>query len=108
MQLNEYARRTVDTAIYPGAGQQSQQEFAYLGLGLAGETGEVVEKIKKYIRDGTLNREDVIKELGDIFWYLCRLSMAFDADPETVLELNYDKLQKRKANNTLKGSGDGR
>lgn len=108
MNLNEYAKRTIETAIYPGAGQGKLEELTYLSLGLTSEAGEVAGKIKKYQRDGVLNIDNVVAEIGDVFWYVARLCQACQVDPETVLELNFNKLQKRKENGTLSGSGDTR
>lgn len=43
-------------------------------LGLAGETGEVVEIIKKYaINEGELCRDSLLLEIGDVCWYLTLL-----------------------------------
>lgn len=106
MQANTYQERTMDTAIYPGAGTGNDQEITYLALGLNGEAGEVADKIKKHLRDGKLDIGGLIYELGDVCWYVARLSEAFGYEFEDVLEINYQKLQKRKAANTLQGSGD--
>lgn len=64
--FDEYQRRARETAIYP-------REYAvvYPALGLAGEAGEVCEKIKKGIRDhgGEFDRDALKKEIGDCMWY---------------------------------------
>lgn len=51
MTPHEYQAETVKTAIYPAAGTNSCEELMYLGLGLAGEAGEVASKISKLYRD---------------------------------------------------------
>ena len=43
-----YQKQALTTAVYPGRGEGN---FTYPALGLAGETGEVCEKLKKAIRD---------------------------------------------------------
>ena len=108
MEINEYQKFTATTAIYPEANLGTLGEFAYLALGLTGEAGEVAEKVKKRIRDGTYDKELFTKELGDVFWYLSRLCTAVGVNAGDVLQQNYDKLTKRKETGNLKGSGDSR
>lgn len=108
MNLNEYQKRTIETAIYKEAGTGSIQELSYLALGLVNEAGEAAGKVKKLIRDGKFVEQDFIDELGDVFWYLVRCCDAINISAEDVLELNYSKLQSRKARGVLSGSGDSR
>jgi NTP pyrophosphatase (non-canonical NTP hydrolase) len=108
MQIREYTELTDLTAIYPGAGTGNDLELYYLALGLTSEAGEVAGKIKKLIRDGKLNQGDLAYELGDVFWYLVRLCEAIGYSPENCMEININKLLKRKENGTIKGSGDHR
>jgi len=108
MQLNEYTRRTDETAIYPESGTGSDLELYYLSLGLTSEAGEVAGKVKKLIRDGSLDVGNLAYEIGDCFWYLSRLADAIGYEPEDILTINMNKLLKRKENNTLSGSGDAR
>ena len=78
-------------------------------LGLVGEAGEVAEKVKKLIRDNTkVNRDDIIKELGDVAFYLTALANYFDGSLEEVLDVNVAKLDGREKRGTLRGSGDNR
>jgi len=106
--IDKYAHWTIETAVYPGAGTGNIEELQYLGLGLGGETGELLEHIKKYVRDGKIDNVAIKKELGDIFYYLCRLCIAFKIEPSEVLSSNYYKLTDRKERNMIKGSGDNR
>lgn len=108
MRIEDYTKLTDETAIYPGAGTGNDLELYYLSLGLASEAGEVAGKIKKLIRDASLNQGELAYELGDVFWYLCRLCEAIGYPPENVLEININKLLKRKENGTIQGSGDAR
>ena len=78
-------------------------------LGLVGEAGEIAEKIKKQIRDGKLAAgEDIIKELGDVVFYVTALANYYDSDLGEVLQKNVDKLNSREERGVLGGSGDNR
>ena len=106
--VNKYLAATDLTAIYPEAGTGSETELFYLSLGLTSEAGEVAGKIKKYIRDGKLDVGNIAYELGDVFWYLVRMCDAIGYSPEDVMDININKLIKRKQTNTLSGDGDHR
>lgn len=106
MDLTEYTKATNQTAIYPDAGSGNDMELFYLSLGLTSEAGEVAGKVKKLIRDGKLDIGALAYEIGDCFWYLCRLADAIGYDPKDILTININKLLKRKDSDTIKGSGD--
>lgn len=70
--------------------------LAYLGLGLTGEAGEVVEHIKKHVGHGhDLNVDAVAKELGDVLWYVAVMADALGLTLEDVAARNIEKLRKR-------------
>lgn len=78
-------------------------------LGLIGESGEIAEKIKKLLRDNTkVESQDIIKELGDVAFYLTALANYFGSSLEEVLQVNMIKLDDRQERGVLKGSGDNR
>lgn len=77
-------------------------------LGLVGEAGELAEKIKKLIRDDTIEVDIVLKELGDVAFYVAALANYFGSDLQEVLDINVAKLESRKARGVLQGSGDTR
>ena len=78
-------------------------------LGLVGESGEVAEKIKKVFRDkGKFSDEDVLKELGDVLFYVVALSNIFGGNLKKTMEMNMAKLDDREQRGKLKGSGDNR
>lgn len=100
--------RTATTALYPFAGTGNVQGLMYVGLGLAGEAGEVANQIKKVARDdgGFLTPERYRKlkdEVGDVIWYVLRACYELHMDPYEVLAHNQAKLAKRAANGTLGG-----
>ncbi len=98
-----------------GGKPQPIDSHAFLAqlLGLVGETGEIAEKFKKIYRDkdGILSTEDkkeMVKELGDILWYISVVCTYLDISLQEVAELNIEKLKSRMERNVLKGSGDNR
>lgn len=86
-------------------------DATYALLNLSGEVGELLSLEAKLIRDGghmTIHRHNVVKELGDILWCLSAVAADYHIDLQTVADMNIEKLKSRKANNTIKGSGDHR
>lgn len=108
--LKEYQDWTVTTAMYPHAETGNVEELMYLALGLVGEAGEVANKVKKLFRDGDNQdlRVELAKELGDVMWYMGRLSSVLDVDLTETLAKNVAKLESRKARGVITGSGDNR
>ena len=103
-----YQKQAMTTAVYPGRGEGN---FTYPALGLAGETGEVCEKLKKAIRDegGAISAERktlIAKELGDVLWYVSALSSELGLDLEEIAAGNLAKLAARKLAGKIHGSGD--
>jgi len=103
MTLKQYQDRARVTAIYPKA-----QSIIYPALGLAGEAGEVAEKVKKWIRDGNLDRDAIAKELGDVLWYIAAMATDLDLDLDRIADMNIQKLADREMRGKIKGSGDDR
>jgi NTP pyrophosphatase (non-canonical NTP hydrolase) len=109
MDFNEYQKKSRKTAIYPKKGKN----FIYPTLGLAGEAGEVSEKIKKILRDhgGKMNAEhkqEISKELGDVLWYVSQIASELNLDLSQVAKDNLGKLFSRYERGKIKGSGDNR
>lgn len=82
-------------------------------FGLVGESGEVAEKFKKIIRDkkGQISDEDraeILKELGDILWYVNAVAHLLDSNLEEVATSNLEKVLSRKQRGVQAGSGDNR
>lgn len=97
-----------ETAIYP-----LDKEIVYPALGLNGEAGEVAEKIKKVYRDGGSFKdpetiEAIVKELGDVLWYVSAIASDLGVSLNTVANTNLEKLARRKKRKVLSGSGDNR
>jgi NTP pyrophosphatase (non-canonical NTP hydrolase) len=109
MLLSDYQRLSRRTATYPGAGDN----IVYPTLGLAGEAGEVAEKVKKLLRDdgGILSEERraaLAAELGDVLWYVAQVATEAGLEIEEIAQANLDKLLSRQERGVLSGSGDTR
>jgi NTP pyrophosphatase (non-canonical NTP hydrolase) len=106
--FNSYQRNASSTAIYP-----EEHRILYPALGLAGEAGEVANKVKKLIRDGPDKRpdtwrEDIASEIGDVLWYCAALATDLNLSLGMIAGQNEKKLGQRKQSGTLGGSGDTR
>ena len=103
MGLNDYQKAASKTAIY-----KAEHSVLYPALGLAGEAGEVANKVKKMLRDGDFDRQAIAAEIGDVLWYIAALSRDLNIEMQDLAMKNLEKLYGRKARGTLKGSGDTR
>ena len=131
MNLNEYQEESKRTAVYNASGivitaadvkagaivksdtQLDPLPALYVTLGLVGESGEIAEKMKKIIRDngGRVTKqevEDLVKELGDVLWYVAQMASELGVSLEKVAEVNIEKLTDRRDRGKLGGSGDNR
>ena len=93
MTINEYQKLAM-TTLNPAL---SQKDVLINGvMGLCGESGEAIDIVKKRLALGhPLDREQLIKELGDIAWYLAETATALDVALEEVLHGNIEKLRRR-------------
>ncbi len=65
-------------------------------LGLSGEAGEFADTVKKHLFHGhPLDREELLKEVGDILWYAALACDALDASLGAVMAANIEKLRRR-------------
>ena len=96
MTLDEYQDLAIESAIYDPA-----FSILYPSLKLAGEAGEVSEKVGKRLRDYEGDFTDpewqdaLAKELGDVLWYVAEICSVLQLDMEEVAEANVKKLKKR-------------
>jgi NTP pyrophosphatase (non-canonical NTP hydrolase) len=68
----------------------------HMSIGVSGESGELLDAIKKWaIYQKPLDIDNVIEELGDIEFYLEGIRQAFSLDREDILKANIVKLRKR-------------
>lgn len=93
MSFGDYQKEAMVTAP---ADDTLKTALAVRGLGLAGEVGEVVEHIKKFLGHGhALDVQKVEKELGDVLWYVATLAAALDVPMDRIARKNIDKLRAR-------------
>lgn len=109
MDFNEYQRLAFGTVLEP-----DRMKVVYASLGLAGETGEVVDKVKKIIRDHNSDfsaqehRMAIARELGDVLWYLSLMAHDLGLNLDDVAQMNIEKIYSRKHRDKIHGSGDER
>ena len=93
MTISEYqelAMRTVNK-------EMSKKDMLINGvMGLCGESGEAIDIVKKHLAQGhEIDKDKLIKELGDIAWYLAEMATVLDIELEEVFVRNIEKLKKR-------------
>ena len=90
---NEYQKLAM-TTLNPAL---SKKDVLINGvMGLCGESGEAIDIVKKHLHQGhELDKEKLIKELGDIAWYMAETAYALDVDLDEILEKNIAKLKMR-------------
>ena len=100
----EYAEKSASTT----ADFEHSEKPWYVALGLCGESGEVSDALKKIFRKfGSFEnapaekKTHVLKELGDVLWYLNRMATVLGSSLEEVAKMNVEKLQKRKQAGTI-------
>lgn len=115
MTLNEYQEKALATAIYPNRGGN----LVYPALKLAGEAGEVAEKVGKLMRDHGYRPgvqyeitpekcQELVKELGDVMWYVAAIADELEVSLNEIAATNIAKLLDRQKRGVLQGSGDKR
>ena len=105
--LDMYQKVAKSTAIYP-----REQAIIYPSLGLTGEAGEVANKVKKIIRDGTNQNiiQEISNEIGDVLWYVALLADDIGCKLSDIANNNLIKLANRKktAQSTVLATKDSR
>lgn len=106
--LNEYQQIALETAVYP-----EEYNIIYPALGMAGEAGEVADKVKKVIRDNNsdfspIKCEEIAMEIGDVLWYCAVLADRIGYRLDTIGRMNNRKLKSRQFRGKLGGNGDDR
>lgn len=90
MEFNEY-QQAANRTLYG-----NEQILTNCALGLAGESGQLIDLIKNYTFKGKeLDREEMVKEMGDVLWYLSQIAQWADVSFEDVAKTNIAALNKR-------------
>ncbi len=110
MTFEEYQKKALETALYL---EDERNKVIYPSLGLAGEAGEVANKVKKVLRDKNWDfsseiRNEVEGELGDVLWYVAQVATDLNLSLENIVKRNIEKLASRKERGVLGGDGDRR
>ena len=93
MNINEYQKLAM-TTLNPEL--KKKEVLINSVMGLCGESGEAIDIVKKWMAQGhELDKEHLIKELGDIAWYLAEAATVLEVPLEDILKANIDKLKKR-------------
>lgn len=93
MEAREYQQQAMRTA---STDMDERDALTVSALGLCGEAGEFADTIKKWrYHDHPLDREELVKELGDVLWYVARACEALDVGMDVVMQANIDKLRQR-------------
>jgi len=134
MDFKTYEKKALSTAIYPGMG--THLGLVYVALKMNGEAGEFAEHLGKAIRDDDLmplgmvytnteaektgdifgevnsltpeRRNLLIKEIGDVLWYLNAAAVELGTSLNNVAVMNIEKLANRAKEGKISGSGDDR
>lgn len=123
MELNEYQKQAMSTCM------DSSRNYTYMAEGLVSEVGEFMGKVAKGIRKGYVVIQDnhlkvyedkltqtdkeefclgLLKELGDVLWFVAGLAREMNVDLETIAQMNITKLASRKERGVIVGDGDNR
>ena len=93
MQANEYQKAAMAT-LNPALDKKNVLINSVMGL--CGESGEAIDIVKKWLMQGhELDKEHLVRELGDVAWYLAEAATALDIPLEAVFQGNLDKLRQR-------------
>lgn len=104
VEFNQYQEFVKTMKVYP-----EKHAIVYPALGIAGEGGEIAEKVKKWLRgDRELDKTEVAKELGDVCWYIASMADDLGFTLQQVIQMNVEKLTSRKERGVQKGDGDNR
>ena len=93
MTINEYQKLAM-TTLNP---ELDKKDILINGvMGLCGESGEVIDIVKKHLAQGhELDKEKIVKELGDVAWYIAEIATVLDVELEDILVQNIEKLKAR-------------
>ena len=82
MEINEYQKKAMEF-LNP---QLNEKDILIKGvMGLCGESGEVIDIVKKHLAQGhELNKDKIIEELGDVLWYVAEVAYVLNVKLEKM------------------------
>lgn len=116
MTFDEYQAEITADAAYPHV----TANIVFPAMGLAGEAGELCDKIKKHWRNSNLPVQElrealtkeqvteITKELGDVLWYIAAMCTELGIKMSDMVTINVAKYHDRRERGVLKGEGDNR
>lgn len=96
MTFDDYQKEAMRTKNRGELEKVLASHLAVAGLGIAGEAGEVADEIKKIVGHGReMNKDKLIKETGDVLWYVASIADELGVSMSDIAQANIDKLKER-------------
>ena len=93
MRIDDYQKEAM-TLLNPALTEKDVLMNALMGL--CGEAGEAIDLMKKHLYQGhELDRQKLVKELGDVAWYLAEAATGLGMPLSEIMQGNLDKLHRR-------------
>lgn len=113
MEFDEYQKIAFSTDVAPEVNDWNNPKLFEKLLGLTGEAGETADKFKKILRDkggvvSDSDKKEIVKELGDVLWYIAVISEHLGVKLSDVAKINNEKIASRAERDLIHGAGDNR
>jgi|SRR5271165_2599134 len=94
MTIDEYGQWA---AGHRSPSQSRDERLIYSALGLLGEAGEIADMIRKMMREGALDEDSLVYELGDILHHWACLVAELGQTPSEMIERSHRNIEARRA-----------
>jgi NTP pyrophosphatase (non-canonical NTP hydrolase) len=94
MTIDEYGQWA---AGHGSPGQSRDERLIYCALGFFGEAGEIADTMRKMMREGALNEDYLVHELGDVLYHWTCLVVELGQMPSVMLEQSRSSIEARRA-----------
>jgi NTP pyrophosphatase (non-canonical NTP hydrolase) len=94
MTIDEYSQWPADDR---SLGHSREERVVYCALGLFGEAGEIADTIRKMMREGALDEDYLVYELGDVLYHCACLVAELGQTPSVMLERSRSNIEARRA-----------
>ena len=93
MTFDHYTKFVLAGVDLSAHGDSYRERLMLAGMGLSGEAGEVCDEAKKVaFHDKDMDRDALIKEMGDVLWYYALMLDTNGITLDEVMEANVYKL----------------